>query len=218
MALRGLDLRDGVQGLVGYAERDLAELWRQVRNAAEAEVALHDVLPALIDTYGSAAAALAADWYDDLREKVGVGGSFRAFPAEIPDTGAHALAGWAVKESKDMPGLQSLVLGGMQRRIQNFSRQTVMESSYADPRAEGWQRVGSGKCASGLCDMLIGRGAVYRSQNSASFAAHDSCRCSAAPRWGGEPLPVKPYTPSLRHISDADRARLKAYLRDNGYQ
>lgn len=210
MALPGLDLRDGVDGLVGYANRDLAALWTQVKDAAEAHTALNDILPALIATYGAAAATLAADWYDELRDKVGVAGRFRAIPANIPDSGAHALVGWALTEAKDYQSFQSLIEGGMQRRIANFSRGTVTSSAIADPKATGWQRTGSGECS--FCSMLIARGAVY-TEATADFASHDHCHCSAVPEFVGQPRPVKPYTPSSRNISDADRARVRDYLR-----
>lgn len=212
MATPGLDLRDGVQGLVGYANADLSLLWGQVRDAAEAQTALHDILPALIDTYGSAAATLAADWYDELRDKVGVAGRFTAIPADIPDSGAHALVGWAANKANDYSSFQDLILGGTQRRIANFSRGTVAGSSVADPRAAGWQRVGSGGCTSGFCDMLIARGAVY-TEAGADFASHDHCRCSAVPAFSGVARPVKAYKPSQRDLTDADRARLRDYLR-----
>jgi hypothetical protein len=94
----------------------------------------------------------------------------------------------------------------MQRRIANFSRQTVMGSSVADPKARGWQRVGAGECKTGFCDMLIGRGAVY-SEASADFAAHDHCKCSAAPAFDGEPRPVKPYTVSPRRTIDPETGK-----------
>ncbi|HET7666550.1 MAG TPA: hypothetical protein VFK56_10870 [Mycobacterium sp.] len=193
-----------------YANRDLAALWRQVKDAAEAQVALHDILPALIATYGAAAATLAADWYDELRDKVGVGGRFRAIPADIPDAGAHALVGWAATEAKDYSSFQTLIVGGMQRRIANFSRGTITGSAIADPKATGWQRTGSGECA--FCSMLIARGAVY-TEATADFASHDHCHCSAVPEFAGQPRPVQPYTPSIRNISDADRARVRDYLR-----
>lgn len=201
-----------MRGLVGYADRDLAALWRQVQSAAEAEVALRDVLPALIDTYGIAAATLAADWYDELRDKVGAPKSFRAIPADVKDTGAQALVGWALTEAQDMPSLQTLVLGGMQRRISNFNRLTVVDSSIADPGARGWQRVGAGECD--FCAMLVGRGSVY-SEAGADFASHDHCHCYAVPAFDGEPRPVKPFTPSARTSSDADRARAREWIAAN---
>lgn len=214
MPLPGLDLRDGVMGLFGFARTDLDLLWRQVGDAAGARTVLHDVLPALVDTYGAAAAALAADWYDDLREKKGIGGRFGAIPADIPDSGTHALIGWALTEATDYAAFQSLILGGTQRRVANFSRFTVTGSSIADPKATGWQRTGSGGCTSGFCDMLIGRGAVY-TEATADFAAHDHCNCSAVPAFGGEPKPVKPFTPTNRNVTDTDRARARAWIADH---
>lgn len=207
--MQGLDLRDGVNGLIVLARRDLSLLWQQVTSAAEAGTALRDVLPALIDTYGAAAASLAADWYDSHREKLDVKGGFRAIPADISDPGTDALIGWALTTATDSDALQGLILGGTQRRIANFSRTTVTGSSVADPQATGWQRVGSGECD--FCEMLIGRGAVY-SEASADFASHDHCNCAAVPAFKGVPIPVKPYTPSSRNISDADRARVREWL------
>lgn len=203
-------LRNAVAGLTLAASRDLDALWRQVESAAQARDALSEVLPAIIDTYGVAGATLAAEWYDDLRDKAGVGGSFRAIPADITDSGTDPLIGWALSEATDYGAFQTLILGGAQRRIANFSRDTVMRSSIADPRADGWQRVGDGSsCA--FCSMLIARGAVY-SEAGADFASHDKCGCGAAPAFSGESRPVKPYTPSARNISDADRARVSDYI------
>lgn len=189
----------------------MAALWRQVSNAVEARIALQDVLPSLVDTYGQAAAAVAADWYDEAREAAAVSGAFRAIPASIDDNATSALALWATESGTDLGSIQSLVNGGLQRRITNWSRQTVAGSALADPRADGWQRVGVGTCKTGFCDMLIGRGAVY-TEATADFASHDNCKCSAVPAFKGAPRPVKPYTPSSRNISDADRQRTIEYL------
>ena len=162
------------------AADDLAALWRSTDTPAEIEAALRDVLPALVDEYGAAAGTIAADWYDDLRDERSVRGRFTAIPADIPETGTQSLVGWALNESKDLPGFQGLILGGTQRRIANFSRLTVAQSSIQDPQARGWMRVGAGRCD--FCAMLIGRGAVY-SEASADFESHDNCNCAAAPAW-----------------------------------
>lgn len=206
-------LRNRVAGLTRLAAGDLAGLWRRLERAVDAEEALRDILPALIDTYGAAAATVASDWYDDLRDKTEVRGRFRAIPADVPDPGAQALVGWALAEAADVTSFQTLIEGGLQRRIANFSRFTVMGSSVADPAADGWQRVGSGDSCP-FCRMLIARGSVY-SEASADFGAHDHDDCQAAPAFSGQPRPVKPYTPSSRNISDADRARVRAYLADH---
>ena len=204
------ELRQALADLNVLASRDLGRIFRALREGDNAAEALHDILPALIERYGLAASALAADWYDDLRESKGVGGRFAAIPANIEDTGAHALVGWALDEATDDGSLVALLEGGMQRRVVNFGRFTVTESSIADPRADGWQRLGQGaNCA--FCDMLISRGAVY-SEASADFASHDHCNCIAVPAFRGEPREVKPYTPSLRDSTDADRARAREWI------
>lgn len=177
-----LQLRSGVAALAILAERELAALWRVVSTPAEAQAALSDVLPALIDKYGTAAASLAADWYDDFREARGVAGRFTSFPADLDDMGAQALAGWGAswlfRPEPDWATAESMTAGGLQRRIANAARSTITGSSVADPHAAGWKRTGRGDC--NFCRMLIGRGAVYRDA-SADFKAHDRCHCGAAP-------------------------------------
>lgn len=209
------DLRRGVQDLAILAESDLAGLWRQVSTAVQAREALQDVLPALVETYGAAAAAMAADWYDDLRDEVRAPARFTAIPATLEDVGGDVLARWGVaplfSAEPDWSAARTLIAGGLQRRIANASRETVRLSAVQDPGADGWQRVGDGSTC-GFCAMLIGRGAVY-SEEGADFAAHDHCGCQAAPAWTGLPRPVRPYTPSARTASDADRARAREYIR-----
>lgn len=177
-----LQLRNGVAALAVLADRDLAALWRLVETADQAKAALNDVLPALIDKYGIAAAALAADWYDDLREELEVRGRFTAIPFDFDDLGAEALAGWGVsplfRPEPDWSAAKVLVAGGVQRRIANTARETVAVSSIEDPGARGWKRGGTGRCD--FCRMLIGRGFVY-STTTADFKSHDHCGCVAIP-------------------------------------
>lgn len=212
-------LRSETRDLVRLADRDLAALWRLVAAGASAEQALHDLLPAIVREYGSAGGALAAEWYDQQREKVGAKGRFIATPIAADDRGAHALAGWAVQEAKDDAALKALILGGVQRRIADHIRSTITNNSTADPAATGWQRVGFGECA--FCAMLISRGAVY-SEASADFASHDHCNCSATPAWKDAPVPVKPYQRSRRYVEDDEKrakqnAKLRAYIEARGY-
>lgn len=173
-------LRSDVALLAREAEHDLSALWRQADTPAEVEAALRDILPGVVDAYGAAAATVAADWYDDLRDEIAARGRFTAIPTAIPDAGTQSLVGWALAEAKDLPGFQGLILGGTQRRIANHARLTVSQSSIADPAAVGWKRVGIPKCD--FCSMLIGRGAVY-TEASADFESHDNCNCAAVPEW-----------------------------------
>lgn len=214
-------LRKGQDALARLAANDMAAMWRQVSNAVEARKALRDILPDLIRTYGQAAASMAAEWYDEARAVAGIGGAFTALPADLGDAGADALAMWASEHGTDIQAIRALTEGGLQRRINNYSRETVMGSALADPAADGWQRVGVGACP--FCAMLIGRGAVY-SERSADFASHDHCHCAAVPAFKGEPRPVKPYRVSPRRdidpktgkpVIDADFERAKAWIEAN---
>jgi hypothetical protein len=172
--------RQAIADLNELAAHDIRRLLGDLTNTKNVQAALHDILPVLIQTYGSAAASLAADWYDDFRAQAEAAKRFAAVPAEIKDVGAHALVGWAAAEATDDAAFGVLLLGGVQRRIANFDRLTITGSSVADPSARGWMRVGVGECD--FCQDLLDRGAVY-SEATADFEAHDNCRCSAVPEF-----------------------------------
>jgi hypothetical protein len=156
-------------------------MFRQFDTRDAAEAGLRDMLPRMVDIYGSAAATLGADWYDDLRDAAEVKGRFRAIPTDLPDQGStDSLARWAAASAKDLDTMLMLTIGGTQRRIANADRQTVTGSSIEDPRARGWARAGTGNCD--FCRMLLDRGAVY-TEASADFEAHDHCGCVGVPQF-----------------------------------
>lgn len=174
-------LRSETAAIIRLADRDLARLWRLVADGADAGEALHDLLPAIVREYGATGAAMAAEWYEDLRTKAGKGGSFTALPVAADDRGAQALIGWALNEATDDISLRTLIAGGVQRRIADHARYTITRNSIEDPAARGWRRIGDGDPCD-FCSMLLGRGAVY-TEATADFQAHDHCGCEAAPEW-----------------------------------
>lgn len=212
-----LALRTSLAGLTLLAFDDLGSGWLPAGDDPQAaQGALADLLAPLLATYGAAAAALAADWYDELRDTDKITGRFRAAPAVLGEQGAAELAGFAVGPLFGVPDRQAaitLAQGGLQRRIADAARQTVMGSALADPRADGWQRVTHPE-ACAFCRMIAGRGAVFR-ESTADFASHDHCFCTAIPSWTGKPRPVRPYTPSARGTTDADRARAREWIREH---
>ena len=173
--------------LTGLAEKDLSLIWAQFDSADMARDGLMRVLPELVDVYGSAAATLGADWFDEMRDEAKVTGRFRAIPAELPDVGrTDALARWGVgplfQAEPDFTTALAKVVGGLHRIVSDVDRQTVAQSSIADPKARGWQREVSAKACE-FCIMLAGRGAVF-SESTADFESHDACSCSASPNFG----------------------------------
>lgn len=172
--------RNAIVDLNTLARNDIRRLLGDLSNTSDVRAALNDILPALIQTYGSAAATIAADWYDDFRDEMSIRRRFEAVPAEVRNVGAESLIGWAAAEATTDPAFQTLLLGGVQRRIAQFDRLTITQSSIADPSSRGWMRVGVGECD--FCQMLLDRGAVY-SEATADFEAHDNCHCSAVPEF-----------------------------------
>ena len=171
-------LRAETAQLVRLAERDLSRLWRLVADGADAGEALHDLLPAIVREYGAAGGAMAAEWYDLQRLKVGARGAFTALPIRADDRGAHALVGSALATAKDDGTLKTLILGGVQRRLADHVRLTVANNSVQDRAAQGWVRVGAGGSCD-WCDQYLD--GEVRTVEGYDFAAHDNCNCSTSP-------------------------------------
>lgn len=208
-----------LNGLTAAMQREFTRIWMRL-NLSDPDVLrdpLAAVLESVADKYGTAAAALAADFYDDMRtDVVKTGPRFTPKLAEVPGPERFkSLAGWGIGPlfggNPDPTTALHKVSGGLKLVVGNVYRETIMGSSIADPAARGWQRVADGN-ACDFCVMLEGRGAVY-SEAGADFASHDHCGCTAEPAFEGEPIPVKPYTPSERRVSDVDRARVRAWIK-----
>jgi hypothetical protein len=95
-------------------------------------------------------------------------------------------------------------------------RDTIAVSTGRDPAHARWARVPVGKtCA--FCLVAASRGAVYRSEESASRHFHGACDCTATPFWRNDPYP-EGYDPDalLQQYQDArdaaDSGRLKPIL------
>ena len=171
-------LRSDTDRLVRLADRDLARLWRLVANGAAADEALNDLLPAIVREYGALGGALAAEWYDQQREKVGARGRFVAVPLEPSDRGAHALVGWALDTATDDASLKTLILGGVQRRVADHVRLTVTNNAVDDHSAQGWVRVGAGGSCD-WCDQYLD--GEVRTVAGYDFDAHEHCNCTVVP-------------------------------------
>ena len=209
-----------VEHLTEIAANDLRLLFEQTTGSAdEVRDALRDTLPRLVAIYGTAAATLGADYYDDMRDAAGAAGRFRAIPAAlIADAGRFdALARWAVSPlysaTPDAGAALWNVTGGVQRLIADADRETVIGSLRQDPQGRGWSRLTNPGCD--FCDEIAGRGAVY-SAETADFSSHDHCHCVAVPEYGNDFRDVKPFVPSQRFRSqsarDAHNARTRAWL------
>lgn len=176
--------RADVAELARLAESDMSALFRQVDDARQVEQALKDVLPRLVAVYGSAAASLGADWYDEMRAESDAKGRFRPIVADLPGAArTDALAGFAIGPlfgaNPDASTAFSKAAGGLQRIIFNADRFTVTGSSNQDKSA-GWVRQGNGECD--WCQQYLD-GEVHYVEGY-DFDAHDRCQCVAVPVFG----------------------------------
>jgi hypothetical protein len=183
-------------------------------------LALEAFLPEVIRDYGDVGAAIAADFYDDLRaNEPAVRRAYRArLAGAVPIEQARASTRWAAGplygKGKNPVPEQALanVLAISKRLVLAPSRETIRVNAEADPEAKGWRRETSADGCR-FCRFLAGRGEVY-SGETARFAAHDRCGCTAVPAWGGKPASALQYVASSRNPSPRDRERLKAALDD----
>ena len=214
-----LESRAALRLLTGSAVAQVTRLLGSLSGSPESQRSdLFDALPALIGYFSDGSSALAADFYDDERERAGARGRFTSEPvvADRAEKIARAIA-WATEplfEPTDTTVVQRLA-PVVQLETARPYRDTITANQARDPEAVGWRRVTSGGCP--FCRMLASRGAVYR-HDTARFASHTDCHCTAQPVFKGEPgeeADVMQYVASKRRRTDAERARLREYLAEN---
>lgn len=171
----------------------------------------------MIDQYGLATGTLAAEWYDLNRDLLKVGGGWSGASLQDPNVDTGPLIGGSVKEFVTTESILSGIQAGMGLRVQQAANGTLMDSAFRDKQALGWGRVTSAGCC-GFCAMLAGRGATYRTRQTATFAPHSHCRCQALPLWKadptGESMRSREDTISTRRaLSDKQRASQNAQAR-----
>jgi hypothetical protein len=191
---------------------DLAAFWGTLNtlNATATRDALLEVVPLLVAQYGETAAAIAADFYDRMREQSSPKGRFTAVLADPVDV--DELRGqirWSIgplfnRENPD----PAAALGRLQIKVDEFTlqpgRDTIAHSAAKDPAKAHWARVPVGKtCA--FCLTLASRGPVYRSAETAGTARkyHGDCDCTPTPYWYGDPHP-EGYDPDALYQQYAD--------------
>jgi len=182
---------------------------------------LLDAVPATVDYYTLGSSALAADYYDDERERAGARKRFTSEPV-IADRAEKIgrMVAWASEPlfapEPDKAETLLRLVPQVQKEIARPFRDTITTNSRRDPSAVGWRRIASGTGCK-FCRMLADKGAIFK-ESTARFAAHGSCHCSAAPVFNGQDGPeadVMQYVASQRRRSEKDRTRLREYLNAN---
>lgn len=207
-------LRAGLAEIAEAAAQELNPIWAANLRGIPTREALVEVLPAVLGDYGGAAATLAADWYDETRLTVGATTRFRATPAVAQDPSLERFARWAVSPMfQDTPAVDTAkanIEGGLQRRIFDAARSTTMSAAVEDPASHGWRRIARVDGCE-FCLQLAAKGAVY-TRETVDFAAHDDCKCQAAPDFIGAQLTPPDYSAALKTASPVELARVNKFL------
>jgi hypothetical protein len=182
---------------------------------------LLDITPSVIAHYSDGSSALAADFYDDERERAAPPKLYIAEPI-IPDRTEkiRRAVAWA---SDPLFGDKPEEAAGRLAEVVQLEaarpyRDTILTNRNRDPSAVGWRRIARGGKSCKLCRMLADRGAVY-SDNTARFAAHGHCGCTAQPVFTtndyGDEASAMQYVASQARRTPEKQARLREYLNAN---
>lgn len=179
-------LRGANAELSARARRDLSQFWDAL-DLSKPETARDELLrfiPSLTTVYGQAAATVAADWYDAARAVEDVASRYAAEEAE---TFAREWVEGRVRYgaghlfTDDAGQTLNFLDGVVQEYALQPGRDTISRAAIRDPAAVGWRRsVRPGSCD--FCQMLAGRGSVYRAE-TVRFLAHGNCNCVPVPQW-----------------------------------
>lgn len=180
---------------------------------------LLDSVPGIVGYYSEGSAALAADFYDDARDAARARGRFEA-EAVVLDRTVKIRRGVAWASEPLSVDDDAAALGRLaeivRSEITRPYRDTVLENRRRDPETVGWMRLTSPSACS-FCKFMAAKGAVYR-KDTATFAAHDSCQCTAVPAFRGQAIGPEAsalqYVGSKRRRSPAEKARLREAITD----
>jgi hypothetical protein len=193
-------------------------LLRSLPGPAEARrSALLELVPAVISYYSDGSSALAADFYEDERLAAGVADTFTA-QTVVEDRTVRIRRGVAWASDPLFEGLDDETARRLAQVIQlevaRPYRVTILANRRRDSKAVGWRRVTSGTGCS-FCRMLAARGVIYKHE-TARFASHDHCSCTAQPVFSGggvgEEASVMQYVASRRSRTPKQQRELREYL------
>lgn len=215
-----LESKAALQLVTGAAVDAVVSALDRLSGSPEQQRALLlDITPAVIAHYSDGSSALAADFYDDERERAAPPKLYIAEPVILDRTvKIRRAVAWASDPLfADAPEKTAGRLAEVvQLETARPYRDTILTNRRRDPSAVGWRRVTSGGCK--LCRMLADRGAVY-SDETARFAAHPACKCTAQPVFStddyGDEASVMQYMASKARRTPEQQATLRDYLNAN---
>jgi hypothetical protein len=219
--LTAVESKAALSMTIGGAVKDTLALLSLVSGSPEQRRALLlEGIPEVIGHYSLGSSALAADFYDDEREREAAPKLYIAEPIILDRTEKIRRAvAWASEPlfGETPAASEERLAEVVQLETARPYRDTILTNRRRDPSSVGWRRVSSGKGCK-LCKMLADRGAVY-SEATARFAAHGHCKCTAQPVFSssdyGEEASAMQYMASKKRRTPQQQAALREYLNTN---
>lgn len=227
-------VRAGLTVVTSAAAADVRAVAETADGPAATRAALFAAAPLIVSEYSSGTAALALDWYEELRDAApNVKALFQPRPLVLvtDDIVAAVVASATVTMREDAEDATVEAVAAVedetQRLVADAFRDTMIGNVAEDPAAVGWRRFARPEACK-FCKMLAAKGAVY-TKETARFAAHGAvmagdrkggnCMCIAGPEFGGqndwaEATPMQ-YLASRRKRTEKERAALREYLTEH---
>lgn len=209
-----------LQLVTGAAISAAAMALERVSGSPEQQrLVLLEAIPGVIGYYSEGSSALAADYYDDERERAAPPRLYIAEPIILDRTvKIRSAIAWA--SDPLFGGAKEVAASRLAEVVQLETakpyRDTILTNRRRDPSAVGWRRISNGGCK--MCAMLAAKGAIFSDQ-TARFAAHTNCKCSAQPVFStddfGEEASAMQYMASSRRRTPEQQAQLREYLNTN---
>lgn len=197
-------LRAANREIARFLRTDLEQFWGSLDlgDPTAARWALLEYMPVLVERYGEIAAAVSAEWYDEMRAAAGAYGTYRALPApHVIVEQVRRATGWAARNIIDADRTLSDLSGASTRIALQVGRETI--SSNARREGVRWARIPTGDETCAFCLMLASRGFAYHSEADAQRRGarqlhdkyHDWCDCVPTPSWSRDGEHIEGYDP-----------------------
>lgn len=207
--------RSNLSEIDRLTERLVRNAWSRLNldDVAAVREAMIEVAELAAVSYGEVGSLLSAEYYEDLRVASQARGRYTASVVNDFDVDeVRSGMGWAVDPlTKDDPATAlKKVITVTGTAVAAMSSRTIRENVRNDPEAQGWHRIArAGSCD--FCVMLSQRGAVYK-RETADFAAHGNCRCTAKPSWD----PFAPEVAVGAYVASERTAKMRALDAEDG--
>ncbi len=205
-------LRAANARITAMARADLERFIRPLLRQSGVDIAaeLMGFVPQLVREYGDLAAAVAAEWYTELRSRHPGLPDYNPVLAEAKPAGAvQGSVGYAATAEGD--DMMARLIAAVIRHISYSARETIRRNAERDPARPRYARVPTGARTCAFCEMLASRGFVYHTKATAGEGRdfHDDCDCQVVVEFDKDRHHIAGYDPDAMFARYA-RARAAA--------